>query len=186
MDKVKLAKNRRHKPHIHKHGYITDKSVDTIKNWAVFAMEHLPDQSDVTRQLRAESGIELYDDFKILHFLMQESIDGSLSSTSFTKPVLGLEEVIQDLENVLDSKVCNLKLAVMNPNGKIDYHIDDPIKDRFTCVVQGKQEVYVKGRTSTAYIPQISEVIYLNTSWPHAVINLENTTRLALVGCYDL
>jgi len=109
MDKVKLAKNRRNKPHIHKHGYITDKSVDTIKNWAMFAMEHLPDQSDVTRQLRAESGIELHDDFKILHFLMQESIDGSLSSTSFTKPVLGLEEVIQDLENVLDSKVCNLK-----------------------------------------------------------------------------
>lgn len=187
MDKIKLAKNRRNLPAFKSYGFIEDGQIAKIKAFSLFAMEHIGDESEVTRDLRAESGIQLNSDFKITHYLLQGSQPNPTSSIDFTITKYGMQSVVDNLQDVLGSHVYNLKLAIMNPNGKIDFHIDDPVKERFTCVIQGSQEIVVKSRKDLhAYIPKIGEVVFLNTSWPHAVYSTSDTTRLALVGCYDL
>lgn len=187
MDKIKLAKNRRNLPPFKSYGHLDTYSIDKLKSFAVFAMEHLGDESHVTAGLRSISGIDLEDDFKITHYLLQSSEGIPTDSTDFTITNYGMQSIIDDLERLLDSKIYNLKLAVMNPHGTIDFHIDDPIKERFTCVIQGSQEIVVKAKKEMhAYIPKIGEVVFLNTSWPHAVYSTSDVTRLALVGCYDL
>lgn len=187
MDKVKLVKNRTRFPAFHSHGYLKQETIHSIQKFSEYAIHNLVDQVGETFALRSKSGIDISPEFHITHYLMQESTDGSLSSPSYTQPVSGTEDIIADIERVLDSKIYNLKLAIMDPSGEVDFHIDDPIKERFTCVIQGKQEIHVKTREGTiTYNPQIGEVVYLNTNWPHAVYNLVPEMRIALVGCYDL
>ena len=64
--------------------------------------------------------------------------------------------------------------------------MDQPTLDRFICVLSGKQRFEIKQRKNVFNVTQEPLAVwFINASWEHRVINMNNDKRLALLGCFE-
>lgn len=95
-------------------------------------------------------------------------------------------EVISELESLVGKEVSNVKIAVLQPNEEVGWHIDESTRERFIVLVSGEHEVQVNRHGKIhSLIPKVGELWFLNISWEHRVINLSDTEpRIALICCF--
>ena len=95
--------------------------------------------------------------------------------------------VYDELSYMLKSSICRMRYATIEKSNDLEYHIDQPGKDRFVMVIDGEHVVHVKAKNgkdiSQLMLP--GELWYLNSNWEHRVENTGPGQRLALLGCFD-
>ena len=92
-----------------------------------------------------------------------------------------------ELAYMLQSSICRMRYATIEKSNDLEYHIDQPGKDRFVMVIDGEHVVHVKAKNGKdirrLMLP--GELWYLNSNWEHRVENTGTGLRLALLGCFD-
>lgn len=96
------------------------------------------------------------------------------------------QPVYDELAYMLKSPVCRLRYSTIETNNKLDWHMDQPGKDRFSVVIDGEQVLHVRTKQGEFHqIQKPGEVWYLNSNWDHKVENTGTKQRLALLGCFE-
>ena len=95
-------------------------------------------------------------------------------------------EGISAIEKIIGGKCYRLRYSTLEPGAILDWHMDQPTLDRFICVLSGKQRFEIKQRKNVFNVTQEPLAIwFINASWEHRVINMNNDKRLALLGCFE-
>lgn len=76
--------------------------------------------------------------------------------------------------------VCHLRFGVLETDGVIPYHLDEPYTLRFICIVQGSHKFHFEN--SNTFEMKVGELWYINGSYKHSVENTSGNTRIALLG----
>ena len=95
-------------------------------------------------------------------------------------------KVKDEVSYMLQSPVCRMRYSKILKNDILDYHIDQPGKDRFVMVIEGEHIMHIK--TRKGHFQQLmlpGEVWYINSNWEHKVENIGKQERLALLGCFE-
>jgi quercetin dioxygenase-like cupin family protein len=106
---------------------------------------------------------------------------------NFSKLKDEFKPVYDELAYMLSSSICRMRYATIEKNDDLEYHIDQPGKDRFVVVIDGEHVIHVKAKNGK-YIKQLmlpGELWYLNSNWEHRVENTGDGLRLALLGCFE-
>ena len=76
-----------------------------------------------------------------------------------------------------------MRWSKLNANKELDWHIDPADWDRFVINVNVSSICEIKTHKETiSFIMKPGEIWYLNSSWPHRIINNNPINRVALLG----
>ncbi|MEM8689876.1 MAG: aspartyl/asparaginyl beta-hydroxylase domain-containing protein [Pseudomonadota bacterium] len=74
------------------------------------------------------------------------------------------------------------RLSALRPGGTIAEHIDDPTQTRSLALLDGDHEFWIRTGSSLERVPmRRGEVWFVNTAWPHWVVNPFDRVRMALL-----
>lgn len=75
-----------------------------------------------------------------------------------------------------------VRVSALAGKAHLPNHIDDPQQHRAIALLQGHHSFTIQQPTLATPIPmQIGELWYINTAWPHSVVNPNPEPRLALL-----
>ncbi len=100
-----------------------------------------------------------------------------------------IKETISSVENILTRRVgeitgplSQMRISTLESGAKIPMHIDDPEQCRVVSLLQGAQEFVLEnkaGRHKVEMMP--GDLYFVNTAWPHSVLNTSVVERVALL-----
>ncbi len=98
---------------------------------------------------------------------------------SYTVPID--ETLIRAIEETA-GPFCKARLSGLMRGGQISEHIDDPKQTRSLAVIAGDHEFWIKPGREFERVPmRIGELWFINTAWPHKILNTFDTNRVALM-----
>ena len=189
MSKRQLVKKRMNNPLFNYYGKITTSSLNSL----IKLFSSTESSLNTARKLRSvemaesvgyyeEKYLEHYDQYDIQR--KDSSSDEREENYNITPDDFLL--IKDELSYLLNSPVCRMRYATMEPNKHLEYHIDQPGKDRFIMVLEGEHVFYIKNKEREfAQIMKPGELWYVNTNWEHKVENISKQQRLALLGCFE-
>ncbi len=75
-----------------------------------------------------------------------------------------------------------MRISALQADASIPEHIDNPEQIRIIILLEGEQEFTLQTKTESQHIEmKIGELWFVNTAWPHSVMNKGPHTRLALL-----
>lgn len=189
MDKREIVKKRIRNPLFKYYGNVTQSSLNTLSK--------LFSSTDATlstamklRSLELSESIGYYEekyleDYDQYDIQLKQS-DAVDSEGSYTITPDDFMIVRDEVSYLLQSPVCRMRYATLEVDSELEYHIDQPGKDRFIMVVEGEQAVYIKDKAGVhIQVMKPGEVWYINSNWEHKVDNIGKQQRLALLGCFE-
>lgn len=189
MSKRQLVKKRMNNPLFNYYGKITASSLNSL----IKLFSSTESSLNTARKLRSvemaesvgyyeEKYLEHYDQYDIQR--KDPSSDEREENYNITPDDFLLAR--DELSYLLQSPVCRMRYATMEPNKHLEYHIDQPGKDRFIMVLKGEHVFYIRNKEREfTQIMKPGDLWYVNTNWDHKVENIGTTQRLALLGCFD-
>lgn len=91
---------------------------------------------------------------------------------------ISLPEEVKKLEGVH-----HLRFGVLERNGTIPFHLDEPYTLRFICMIHGTHRYHVE--TGETYDMAAGELWYINGSYKHSIENTSEHQRIALLGKFE-
>lgn len=137
---------------------------------------------------RTEKGLPLEDSAYLSKEYSQVLLQNFLKSTDAANPENFTDPIDQDLVYSIEKSTgqfCKARLSCLLPSGKIAEHIDDPKQTRIIALIEGDHKFSIKGPKGYETIPmKLGELWFVNTAWPHKVINNFPNKRVALMLNY--
>lgn len=163
MKTLKLYAQNRKLPEAVKLGTVPE-------TWLTYAytlardLENTSDAALIQRQQKGVAGTEIEGYDALTEFYNQRYISRMI-----------LPNPIERLEGVH-----HLRFGVLEKDGVIPFHLDEPYTLRFICMIHGTHKFHVEdGKT---YEMNPGELWFVNGSFKHSVENTSNGTRFALLG----
>ena len=187
MDKRTLVEKRMRYPIFKFYGMVTPDSIYTLSKLYKNTKEslsnalHLRD-TQVSPEFRVGEDLGNYSQYDI-QTRSPESID---TEENYNITPEDFIKVKDEVSYMLQSPVCRMRYSKILKNDILDYHIDQPGKDRFIMVIEGEHIMHIKtrkGNFQQLMLP--GEVWYINSNWEHKVENIGKQERLALLGCFE-
>ena len=128
-----------------------------------------------------------YDQYDIQYpeYNQYDDPDYFFTETDYTSAKPEFTKGIEAIEKIIGSRCYRLRYSTLEPGAVLDWHMDQPTLDRFIIVLSGKQRYEVMKRGEPHHIVQEPlDVWYINASWEHRVLNMQNEIRVALLGCF--
>lgn len=182
-----MIKKRMAYPMYQHYGNITESALQILKD----NFKNTPPSLETAKSLRLaqlDDGVltrENLTDYNQYDIQWRHPDDENIEeSYSHFDPVF--QPVYDELSYMLKSAICRLRYSTIETNNKLDWHMDQPGKDRFSVVISGEQILHI--RTKSGEFQQVQkpgEVWYLNSNWDHKVENTDTKQRLALLGCFE-
>ncbi len=195
MDKRAIAIKRKNLPLFEKLGVLSQPSVDLLLR-EFSNTESSFDSAVALRNsnkhawgdLLHDNKLDNYDQYDIQYcgeITRYDDPDYDLTEADYVYYDSVFEPVVKELTTTLGSDVRRLRYATLEPGAVLDWHMDQPNYDRFICVLKGVQRYEVMKRGEPHHIVQEPlDVWYINASWEHRVLNMQNEIRVALLGCF--
>jgi len=192
MDKRALATNRARKPLFEKLGELDEPNArqfidmfpltpSSISNAVDLRNQNAGQWADESQQL---PGYDQYD-IQYPEYNQYDDPDYFFTETDYTSAKPEFTKGIEAIEKIIGSRCYRLRYSTLEPGAVLDWHMDQPTLDRFIIVLSGKQRYEVMKRGEPHHIVQEPlDVWYINASWEHRVLNMQNEIRVALLGCF--
>lgn len=143
----------------------------TISNeWITYAQNvacELSNTSDIALSQRSEMGVKGTD---IENYESLVEVYNQRYCPDLTLP--------PEIENL--NGVFHLRFGVLEKDGIIPYHLDEPFTLRFICIIQGSHNFCFENNNK--FEMKAGELWYINGSYKHSVENTSHNTRIALLG----
>lgn len=192
MDKRALATNRARKPLYKKLGVFEPELCDiflkqfsetpsSIANAVALRNSNNLQWADESQEL---PGYDQYD-IQYPEYNQYDDPDYFFTETDYTHAKPEFTTGIEAIEKTIGNRCYRLRYSTLEPGAVLDWHMDQPTLDRFIIVLSGKQRYEVIKRGEPHHIVQEpGDVWYINSSWEHRVLNMQNEIRVALLGCF--
>ena len=186
MDKRLNFKKRSEYPVLHNYGNISNTSLNSLRQLFGTVTSTLGQSLDLREAhglpRDTEDFVKGYDQLNI-----QKKInDTDDIESNYTIVPDTFEWAHSEITSLLKSDVCRMRYATLEPGAVLDYHIDQPIYDRFILVIEGEHTVSIKKRKELiTQVMKPGELWYLNSNWEHRVDNNGSVTRIAVLGCFN-
>lgn len=189
MSNRQIIRKRMNNPLYFYYGNVNQSSLHTLTS-LFSSTESSLDTARSLRQNEMSDGVGYYEESYLEHYDQYDIQHKNSSDTENEENYIVTPEdfltVKNELSYLLKSSVCRMRYATMEPGKHLEYHIDQPGKDRFIMVIEGEHICYVKNKECEySQIMKPGEVWYVNTNWEHKVENIGTKQRLALLGCFD-
>lgn len=178
-------------PYFQFYGHITESSLHTLRQNFKNTPNTLMETTRLLREHQLDEDVAKLTP-EIVADYGQHDIQTHKPGTEFTEDnftVLNdiFKPVYEEISYMLNSSICRMRYATIKNNDDLEYHIDQPGKDRFVMVVDGEHVIHIKAKNGKQ-IKQLmlpGELWYLNSNWEHKVENTGPKQRLALLGCFE-
>lgn len=186
-----LMRKRINYPYFHFYGKITEHSLHILRQHFKDTPDTLMETTRLLREYQLDGDVAKLTPAIVADY-GQHDIQTHKSGTDFVEDnFIELKDefrpVYDELSYMLKSSICRMRYATIHKNDDLEYHIDQPGKDRFVVVIGGEHVIHVKAKNGKD-IRQLmlpGELWYLNSNWEHRVENTGNELRLALLGCFE-
>lgn len=196
MDKRLVVRNRIDKPLYDYLGRLSDETLELLNT--IYDGEESQNVMDVSISLREnvdiDAGNAMSDEFYAMiagnkyhqKLISTQSVDDPKDEYDWYNYDPKYEPVIEELRNIVGvDKFYRLRMAWMEPNERVEPHVDQPHIDRFTMVMRGEHRFVLTVRgVDHEKIMKPGDIWYINTNWDHSVYTINNKPRLALLGCF--
>lgn len=186
-----MMRKRINNPYFQFYGNLTDSALHTLRQYFKDTPNTLMETTRLLREYQLDDAVakltpEIVADYG--QYDIQTHVSGTpYVEDNFSKLKDEFKPVYDELAYMLNSSICRMRYATINENDDLEYHIDQPGKDRFVVVIDGEHVIHVKARNgkqiSQLMLP--GELWYLNSNWEHRVENTGKNKRLALLGCFE-
>ena len=192
MDKRALATNRARKPLYEKMGQLSPElgasflelfasTPSSIANAVALRNSNNLQWADESQEL---PGYDQYD-IQYPEYNQYDDPDYFFTETDYVLAKPEFNPGIEAIEKTIGGRCYRLRYSTLEPGAVLDWHMDQPTLDRFIIVLSGKQRYEVVKRGEPHHVIQEPlDVWYINASWEHRVLNMQNEIRVALLGCF--
>ncbi len=113
--------------------------------------------------------------------LLQGLVDGgdAVNAEDYREPLApALVSAVQRLVGPFHKA----RLSCLAPGGEISEHVDNPDQVRVLCLLSGDHTFTLRHGKAPVRVPMPpGALVFVNTAWPHSVVNTSGTERVALM-----
>lgn len=191
MDKRPMMRKRIKYPYFEYYGNISDASMKILAERFIETPDTLMETTRLLREYQLDENVAKLTPEIVANY-GQHDIQTHVEGTEFIEDNFTVlrdefKPVHDELTTMLNSSICRMRYATILYNDNLEYHIDQPGKDRFLVVIEGEHVVHLKGKNDKLIKQRMKpgQLWYLNSNWEHKVENTGQGLRLALLGCFD-
>ena len=186
-----IMRKRINYPYFQSYGHLTEASLHTLRQNFKNTPNTLMETTRLLREYQLDEDVAKLTP-QIVADYGQHDIQTHKPGTEFTEDNFTVlrdvfKPVYEEIAYMLSSPICRMRYATIQQNDDLEYHSDQPGKDRCVMVIDGEHVIHVKAKNDKQ-IKQLmlpGELWYLNSNWEHRVENTGSGLRLALLGCFD-
>ena len=186
-----MMRKRMNYPYFQFYGKISEENLQTLIKYFAETPDTLMETTRLLREYQLDDHVAKLTPEIVANY-GQHDIQTHVAGTKFIEDNFIIlrdefKDVHAELVDMLNSDIYRMRYATIQENDNLEYHIDQPGKDRFLVVLEGEHVVHLKAKNDKHLQQHMKpgELWYLNSNWEHMVENTGLGQRLALLGCFD-